>query len=271
MYEKDGEKYFVVDSPHALLERQPRTTGCRAPSSTPRAGSSASTPTRASGRRRRTGRSRSSRSTRKTTSMKDVFEDGYVDVAIFQPTDLTEWYKEGFNTTERDAILFEKYPGKFILNTRWDPRDGEDGLKDACGTTSSGGAARASSSTPPSGGRAPAGWKLKRPGGVPIPGGVPGAGHQEHPRPQGPDDLAAGQGRVRRDRRRPRGDRLPGAELHRRARRAAAHRGLLLHGDAGAQRVRGSVGGHRRADARPAAVLRQGAWASCCSGSARTR
>ena len=40
-----------------------------------------------------------------------------------------EWYKEGFNTTERDAILFEKYPGKFILNTRWDPRDGEDGLK----------------------------------------------------------------------------------------------------------------------------------------------
>jgi hypothetical protein len=63
------------------------------------------------------------------TLMKDVFEDGYVDVGIFQPTDLTEWYKEGFNTTEQDATLFEKYPGKFILNTRWDPRDGEDGLK----------------------------------------------------------------------------------------------------------------------------------------------
>ena len=38
---------------------------------------------------------------------KDVFADGYVDVAIFQPTYLTEWYKEGFNTTERDAILCE--------------------------------------------------------------------------------------------------------------------------------------------------------------------
>jgi uncharacterized protein len=63
------------------------------------------------------------------TLMRDVFEDGYVDVAIFQPTDLREWYKEGFNTTEQDAILFEKYPGKFVLNTRWDPRDGEDGLK----------------------------------------------------------------------------------------------------------------------------------------------
>ena len=32
--------------------------------------------------------------------MKDVFEDGHVDVAIFQPTDLKEWYKEGFNTNE---------------------------------------------------------------------------------------------------------------------------------------------------------------------------
>ena len=61
--------------------------------------------------------------------MKDVFDQGHVDVAIFQPTDLTEWYKEGFNTTERDATLFEKYPGKFVLNTRWDPREGEDGLK----------------------------------------------------------------------------------------------------------------------------------------------
>jgi len=61
--------------------------------------------------------------------MRDVFEDGYVDVAIFQPTYLKEWYTEGFNTTERDGILAEKHPGKFILNTRWDPREGDDGLK----------------------------------------------------------------------------------------------------------------------------------------------
>ena len=27
--------------------------------------------------------------------MKDVFENGYVDVAIFQLTYLKEWYKEG--------------------------------------------------------------------------------------------------------------------------------------------------------------------------------
>src|SRR5215475_9952799 len=61
--------------------------------------------------------------------MKDVFEDGHVDVAIFQPTYLKEWYKEGFNTTERNALMGEKHPGKFVYNTRWDPRDGDEGLE----------------------------------------------------------------------------------------------------------------------------------------------
>jgi uncharacterized protein len=51
--------------------------------------------------------------------MKDVFEDGYVDVAIFQPTYLTEWYKNGFNTTETNSEFGLKHPGKFLLNTRW--------------------------------------------------------------------------------------------------------------------------------------------------------
>jgi predicted TIM-barrel fold metal-dependent hydrolase len=61
--------------------------------------------------------------------MTDVFDEGHVDVAIFQPTYLTEWYTEGFNTTERNAALGAKHPGKFIANTRFDPRDGDDGLK----------------------------------------------------------------------------------------------------------------------------------------------
>ena len=34
----------------------------------------------------------------------------------------------GFNTTERNAALREKHPGKFIVNTRFDPRDGDAGL-----------------------------------------------------------------------------------------------------------------------------------------------
>ncbi len=59
----------------------------------------------------------------------DVFVDGYVDIGIFQPTYLTDFYVDGFNTTARDAELKEKYPDRFILNSAWDPRDGEAGLE----------------------------------------------------------------------------------------------------------------------------------------------
>jgi predicted TIM-barrel fold metal-dependent hydrolase len=61
--------------------------------------------------------------------VKDVFEDGYVDVGIFQPTYLKEWYREGFNTLERNARLAERYPDRLIANGRWDPREGEAGLR----------------------------------------------------------------------------------------------------------------------------------------------
>ncbi|MFD1046289.1 amidohydrolase family protein, partial [Kibdelosporangium lantanae] len=61
--------------------------------------------------------------------MKDLFDDGHVDVAIFQPTNLRQWYTEGFNTTEANGALAEKHPGKFIVNTNFDPREGEDGLR----------------------------------------------------------------------------------------------------------------------------------------------
>ena len=63
------------------------------------------------------------------TLMHDLFEVGYVDKAIFQPTYLTDFYKDGFNTTERNAVIAEKYPDKFILNTAWDPRDEQRGLE----------------------------------------------------------------------------------------------------------------------------------------------
>src|SRR5436309_15169255 len=48
--------------------------------------------------------------------MRDGFDAGHVDVGTVQPTDLREWYEEGCNTTERCATLLEKYPGSFILN-----------------------------------------------------------------------------------------------------------------------------------------------------------
>jgi len=58
----------------------------------------------------------------------DLFVDGYDDVAIFQPTYLSDFYVNGFNTTEQNGALAEKHPGKFIVNGAFDPRNGELGL-----------------------------------------------------------------------------------------------------------------------------------------------
>jgi predicted TIM-barrel fold metal-dependent hydrolase len=62
------------------------------------------------------------------TMMKDLFEDGYVDVAIFNSTYLYEFFKEGFNTHQQNHVLKQKYPERFILCGSFDPRDGEAGL-----------------------------------------------------------------------------------------------------------------------------------------------
>ncbi|HEY3728128.1 MAG TPA: amidohydrolase family protein [Solirubrobacteraceae bacterium] len=61
---------------------------------------------------------------------KDVFADGGVDVGIFQSTYLKEWYTTGFNTAAANARMAEKHPGKLIVNGRFDPRDGDNGLKE---------------------------------------------------------------------------------------------------------------------------------------------
>lgn len=64
----------------------------------------------------------------KQTLINDLFHVGYDDMAIFQPTYLTDFYKEGFNTTERNWILKNEYPDRFILNGSFDPRDGQASL-----------------------------------------------------------------------------------------------------------------------------------------------
>ena len=58
----------------------------------------------------------------------DLFEAGYVDKAIFQPTYLSDFYINGFNTTEKNGAVAEHNPGKFIVNGAWDARDGEAGI-----------------------------------------------------------------------------------------------------------------------------------------------
>ena len=58
----------------------------------------------------------------------DLFANGYDDIAICQPTYLTDFYKNGFNTTEQNAQVKERYPNRYILNGAFDPRDEEKGL-----------------------------------------------------------------------------------------------------------------------------------------------
>ena len=60
---------------------------------------------------------------------KDVFTEGHVDKAVFQSTYLKEWYTDGFNDIEHNAALLDRFPGKLIVNGRWDPREGEAGLR----------------------------------------------------------------------------------------------------------------------------------------------
>ena len=58
----------------------------------------------------------------------DLFVDGPDDMAILNPTYLTDFYVNGFNTTERSSAMSKKYPDRFILNGAFDPRDGERGI-----------------------------------------------------------------------------------------------------------------------------------------------
>jgi len=61
--------------------------------------------------------------------MRDLFENGYVDHAIFQPAYLGDFYKTGFGQTEEAFALAQKHPDQLTYNHRWDPRDGEPGLE----------------------------------------------------------------------------------------------------------------------------------------------
>ncbi|MCF7553713.1 amidohydrolase family protein [Pseudonocardia sp. WMMC193] len=61
--------------------------------------------------------------------MHDLFEVGHVDHAIFQPAYLGEFYNNGFGQTEEAFKLTEANPDKLTYNHFWDPRFGEQGLK----------------------------------------------------------------------------------------------------------------------------------------------
>ena len=64
------------------------------------------------------------------TMYNDLFVDGPDDMAILNPTVLSDFYVNGFNTVERNSAMSKKHPDRFILNGAFDPRDGEKGLDD---------------------------------------------------------------------------------------------------------------------------------------------
>ena len=127
MYEKDGEKYFVVDGHVHYWDASPENTT------------------------NRYGEGFIScfydyhknlspeeyvwdyakyRKYSQEDMMHDLFEIGYADKAILQSTYLTDFYGDGFNTTARNATMRDKHPDKFILNGSFEPRRGEAGLQD---------------------------------------------------------------------------------------------------------------------------------------------
>jgi predicted TIM-barrel fold metal-dependent hydrolase len=61
--------------------------------------------------------------------MKDLFVDGYVDHAIFQPAFLGDFYKTGFGQTEEAWALTQQHPGQLTYNHNFDPRNAEAGLE----------------------------------------------------------------------------------------------------------------------------------------------
>ncbi|RII14192.1 Amidohydrolase [Streptomyces sp. YIM 130001] len=60
--------------------------------------------------------------------MKDLFTDGYVDHAIFQPARLGAFYRNGFGQTEESFALARQHPDKLTYNHSWDPRYEQKGL-----------------------------------------------------------------------------------------------------------------------------------------------
>jgi len=61
--------------------------------------------------------------------IRDVFVDAGVDMAVSQPAYLQYFFREPFGNTEEFGKAALAYPERFVIGTRWDPRDGEDGKK----------------------------------------------------------------------------------------------------------------------------------------------
>ncbi len=128
MYEKDGEQYFIVDSHIHFWDASP-ANWVKGQEEYAKGWIECFHAYQALGPEETHWPIEKFQKYSEEDFVKDVFEDGGVDVGIFQSTYLKEWYSTGFNTAEVNAALAEKHPGKLIVNGRFDPREGEAGLK----------------------------------------------------------------------------------------------------------------------------------------------
>lgn len=126
MYEKDGEKYFVVDEHIHFWDASPENTANKygegfikcfydyhanlSPDEY-------------------TWSFEDYRKIEEEDIVRDLFENGHVDVGILQSTYLTDFYTNGFNTIERNHQLVDKYPDKFLSNFGFDPRNEAKGIE----------------------------------------------------------------------------------------------------------------------------------------------
>ena len=127
MYEKDGEKYFVVDEHVHYWDASPENT-------TNKYGegfiSCFYDYHKNLSPEEYVWSYEKYRKYSEEDMMHDLFEVGHVDKAIFQSTYLSDFYDTGFNTAERNSVLRDKYPDKFIVNGSFDPRYEQRGLEE---------------------------------------------------------------------------------------------------------------------------------------------
>src|ERR1700744_380544 len=104
MYEKDGEKYFIVDSHMHYWDASP-ANWVKGEEQYAKGWIDCFHAYKYLGPKETNWNDEKFGKYSEGDLMTDVFQDGHVDHAIFQPTYLRQWYTEGFNTTERNGDL----------------------------------------------------------------------------------------------------------------------------------------------------------------------
>ena len=173
----------------------------------------------------------------------DLFLEGYVDVAVLNSTYLYEFFKTGFNTHQKNNVVKQKHPDRFVLCGSFDPREEEAGLDKF----------REMMADYPIGGLKlytaewrgeSKGWKLNDPWSYNYLELAQEMGIKNVHVHKGPTIYPSQPRRLRRERRGLRRHRLPRPQLHSRARGSAPAGRFLLDCHSGTQRLRRNVGGH---------------------------